>query len=100
MAALAAAPTPAHPSSGRLSDADEPSASAGSFAPLFTAGTEPYALAPLDELGRPLAAVYVPSRCCSDASAGGRSARPPATASGDPGPRTRAVRASLRARAA
>ena len=51
MAALAAAPTPAHPSSGRLSDADEPSASAGPFAPLFTAGTEPYALAPLDELG-------------------------------------------------
>jgi hypothetical protein len=30
------------------------------YAPLFTAGTEPYALATLDELGRPLAGVYVP----------------------------------------
>ena len=100
MAALELAPTPAHPITGPFADADEPPAAESPFAPLFTAGTEPYALAPLDELGRPLAAVYVPSRCCSDASAGGRSARPPATASGDPGPRTRAVRASLRARAA
>ena len=33
---------------------------AGPFAPLFTHGTEPYALAALDELGRPLAGVYVP----------------------------------------
>jgi hypothetical protein len=33
---------------------------AGPFAPLFTAGTEPHALATLDELGRPLAGVYVP----------------------------------------
>jgi hypothetical protein len=32
------------------------------FAPLFTAGTEPYALATLDELGRPLAGVYVPDQ--------------------------------------
>jgi len=35
-------------------------ATAGPFAPLFTRGTEPYALAELDELGRPLAGVYVP----------------------------------------
>jgi hypothetical protein len=39
---------------------DEPSVTPGPFAPLFTSGTEPYALATLDELGRPLAGVYVP----------------------------------------
>ena len=33
---------------------------AGRFAPLFTAGTDPYALAALDEFGSPLAGVYVP----------------------------------------
>ena len=38
----------------------EPEPSGSPFAPLFTAGTEPYALATLDELGRPLAGVYVP----------------------------------------
>jgi len=43
-----------------LIDAHLEPAPDGPFAPLFTAGTEPYALAALDELGRPLAGVYVP----------------------------------------
>ena len=60
MAALDLAPSTAHPSPGPFADADEPPTATSPFAPLFTAGTDPYALATLDEHGRALAAVYVP----------------------------------------
>jgi hypothetical protein len=50
--------TTAAPSPSQLVPAGERAASP--FAPLFTQGTEPYGLAELDELGRPLAGVYVP----------------------------------------
>ena len=60
MAALDLAPASGRPITGPFAHLDEPPAAASPFAPLFTAGTEPYALATLDELGRPLAAVYVP----------------------------------------
>ncbi len=43
-----------------LSDAEPESEQDSPFAPLFTAGTVPHALATLDEFGRPLAGVYVP----------------------------------------
>ena len=51
-----------HPLTGPHAGAAEAPAASGPFAPLFTAGTEPYALATLDELGRPLAGVYVPEQ--------------------------------------
>ena len=60
MATLDLPLAPMHEPTGPFADADEPPTVAGPFAPLFTAGTEPFALATLDELGRPLAGVYVP----------------------------------------
>ena len=60
MTTLDPAPAGVHAITGPFADADEPPVAASPFAPLFTAGTEPYALATLDELGRPLAGVYVP----------------------------------------
>jgi len=60
MTALDLALTPVHAIAEPFADTDEKPDTASPFAPLFTAGTEPYALATLDELGRPLAGVYVP----------------------------------------
>ena len=60
MAALDLIAAPPVPITGPFADIAGPVPAEQRFAPLFTADTEPYALASLDELGRSLAGVYVP----------------------------------------